>query len=287
MALSEQQQHSWENNGFLILPKFYSKKEIKKLNSHIRHLWKTRHRLKPSYVIDVFVETEQEKRLYFCDAPAAAQRQPYKLNDLFLNSDVVRKIAAGERITPILSELLGGDTPMICNSLNFEFGSQQDFHVDTFFMPSPTPNKMIASWVALEDVTADSGPLTYYPASHKIPPYLFSNGKTNVMGHEMPAFSEYINKEIAERNLKPETFLAKQGDVFIWHSQLFHGGYPIANKRKTRRSLVTHYFTQEDFKDENIGSITAGSKYMLRKAQPTGYPYKQPEIGWKQRLFAR
>ena len=28
------------------------------------------------------------------------------------------------KLAPILSELLGGDLPMICNSLNFEFGSQ-------------------------------------------------------------------------------------------------------------------------------------------------------------------
>ena len=62
---------------------------------------------------------------------------------------------------------------------NLEFGSQQEFHFDTFRMPAPIENKMVAAWIALEDVHPDSGPLRYYPGSHKIPPFRFSDRRLN------------------------------------------------------------------------------------------------------------
>lgn len=283
MKLSPQQQQAWEDNGYLLLKNFYSKAEIDQINGLVKTLWRDRKKLDANYVIDIFVETDQEKRVYFNDAPKEARDKPYKLNDLFLTQELIRDTVAGERIAPILRELLGG-LPMVCNSLNFEFGSQQNYHFDTFYMPSPTPNKMVASWLALEDATPNNGPLTYYPGSHKIPPYHFSHGKTAVIGDELPEFDKYIYGEIEKRGLKPEILLASKGDLLIWHSQLFHGGSPILDKSKTRKSLVTHYFTHEDFPDLSPPKITDNSCYMARAAQPVSYAFKAPS--WFTKTFS-
>ncbi len=283
MALNDEQINSWNDNGYLLLKNFYSHQEIASLNSLIDGLWKGRKKLDASYVIDIFVETEKEKRVYFCDAPSEARDQPYKLNDLFLSSELVRDMVAGETIAPILNELLQGQS-MICNSLNFEFGSQQDYHFDTFYMPSPTPNKMVASWIALEDTNDFNGPLNYYPGSQKIPPYKFSNGSTIIVPEEMAHFDAYMEREIAERKLTPETLIAEKGDLLIWHSQLFHGGSPIKDKTRTRKSLVTHYFTKEDFPELEPAPVSSQSCYMARPAQPVPYPYEAPK-SWFQRLL--
>lgn len=283
MTLTSQQQQAWQEQGYLYIAEFYSAPEIDRINALIEQLWKQRKQLGPEYVIDIFVESDKERRVYFCDAPNDARNAPYKLNDLFLSNAEIRQAVAGERLAPILAELLDG-LPMICNSLNFEFGSQQDYHFDTFYMPSPTPNKMVASWLALEDATPMNGPLTYYPGSHKIPPYHFSNGSTIIMENEMPEFRKYMKEQIEQRGLQPATLEANKGDLLIWHSQLFHGGSPILDKTKTRKSLVTHYFTKEDFPDHPAPMITEQSCYMQRAAQPTGYPYSQPKGFW-QKLF--
>ncbi len=277
MSLTQKQLDFWQDNGYLLLANFYNDERIDKFNEIIDELWKKRKKLDAKYVIDIFVETDKEKRVYFCDAPKKARHYPYKLNDLFLSSEYVREITAGKELAPILSELLGGDLPMICNSLNFEFGSQQDYHFDTFYMPSPTPNKMIASWLALEDATTLNGPLTYYPGSHKIPAYKFSNGSTIIVPEEMPDFKNYMKKQISEHDLKAETLLANKGDLLIWHSQLYHGGSKILNKTKTRKSLVTHYFTREDFQDTDAPMISNNSCYMARNAQAVGYQYSEPK----------
>ena len=50
----------------------------------------------------------------------------------------------------ILHNLLGGET-MAINTLNFERGSQQAYHFDTFYMPAPVKDKVLATRIALED----------------------------------------------------------------------------------------------------------------------------------------
>lgn len=286
MALTPQQKQDWDDNGFVLLKGFFSSEQIDQVNGLVDNLWKTRKKLGPEYVIDIFVESEKERRVYFCDAPKDARHAPYKLNDLFLSSDQIRHTVAGKALEPILTEVLDG-FPLICNTLSFEFGSQQEYHFDTFYMPSPTPNKMVASWIALEDATLENGPLSYYPGSHKIPPYLFSNGRTIAIPEEMDDFRAYMKKEIEERGLEPETLLAEKGDVLVWHSQLFHGGSPIKDKSKTRKSLVTHYFTKEDFQQDNTPLVTDNSCYMARPAQPTGYEFQVPKQSFIERLFGR
>lgn len=281
--LTPEQKSAWHDNGYLLLKGFFSQATIDDINSLIDTLWRKRSSLGPEYVIDIFVETENEQRVYMSDAPISARQKPYKLNDLYLSQDLIRQAIVGEKLAPILRELLQG-FPMVCNSLNFEFGSQQDYHFDTFYMPSPTPNKMVASWIALEAATSDNGPLSYFPGSHKIPPYLFSNGTTHAIESEMQEFRNYIYSEIDKRQLQPETLLAEKGDVLVWHSQLFHGGSAIADKRKTRKSLVTHYFTNEDFPDLDPPKVCNDGGYMARKAQPVPYEYQAKN--WFRRTFA-
>lgn len=283
--LSAEQQQSWDDHGYLLLKNFYSTEDIDQINTLVDQLWKTRETLGSDYVVDIFVGGDKEQRLKLADAPIEAREHPYKLNDLFLSQEKIRELIIGRRLAPVVRQLLDG-FPMVCNSLNFEFGSQQEYHFDTFYMPSPTPNKMVASWIALEDTTEENGPLSYFPGSHKIPPFLFSSGTTHIISEEMADFEDYIYKQIEQRGLKAETLLASKGDVLIWHSQLFHGGSPIKDKSKTRKSLVTHYFTNEDFPKLNPPKVCEDGGYMDRKAQPIP-DADPPAIGWLKRFFTR
>jgi len=123
---------------------------------------------------------------------------------------------------------------------------------------------MAASWIALEDVDKDAGPLRYYPGSHKIPPYRFKSGRYNLNLAEHAECYQYIDGELASRNLEPVEFSAKKGDVFIWHAHLLHGGLPINNPDLNRRSLVTHYFCQEDWDEYYYKEYKPGYYYLKR-----------------------
>jgi len=244
-VLTPDQRTFWDTRGYLVLPGHFSAAQVESTNQHIDWVWQdSRTRQRPT-VVDIFIGTPREKRTRLSEAPLEARASPYKLNDLFIESDLIRETVLEERLAGILEELLDGP-PLVCNTLNLEFGSQQTDHTDSLYMPAPVGLYLAASWIALEDGSPESGPLRYYPGSHEIPPYLFSDGKITAIDDEMPRYRAYMARELQQRGLKAETFVPKRGDVFIWHSQLFHGGEPIKNPSLRRRSLVTHYWRAED-----------------------------------------
>lgn len=266
-VLTSEQRAFWDENGFLVLKKFFSKKEIDDVNALVEKLWAERKNLHIAPTIDIYLETARSRRIKFADAPDDAKRFPYKLNDLYLHFDEIKNLVLSDRLHAILTDLLG-DFPVICNSLNFERGSQQEKHIDSFYMTPLRRNMLVASWVSLEDCRPAAGPLFYYPGSHKIEPYKFSTGLTKVIGSEVNDCLSYLDTQIRVRGLKRETFNPKQGDVFLWHAQLIHGGAPIQNMHLTRKSLVTHYFRAIDHSPTSLREFRPNKFHLARKDQP-------------------
>ena len=264
--LTKEQKNNWDKNGYLVLPGFFDESRIDQINNLIDEIWENRKFDDNPLVIDAYLKP-RGKRMYMRDVPDDARLQPYKLNDLFLESSLVQEIVLDLHLSQLLRELLEG-SPLVCNSLTFEYGSQQPCHFDTFFMPPPVENKLIASWIALDDVNSENGPLIYYPGSHKIPPYIFEDGTLVRTDKERPLCEKYIYDEIEKRKLKRGEFHAKKGDVLIWHAQLFHGGEAIKNNKLTRKSFVTHYFRKEDFSENDTISLGHGRYYLKRDHQP-------------------
>ena len=265
-VLTDPQLASWHEQGFLVFPQMFDAERVDALTEEIDRLWAERRDDDRGLVIDVFIDTPDERRVRFRDATDEARRLPYKLNDLYLVSPLVREAILDRRLLDAIDDLLTG-VPVVCNSLTFERGSQQRFHVDTFYMPPVVPEKMLASWIALEDADDRAGPLRYYPGSHVIPPYRFSDGRVNARPDEMDDFDDYIDKEIADRGLDWTTFPARKGDVFVWHAQLYHGGAPIEDMGLTRKSLVTHYFRAQDMDPASVEDIGGGRCYLRREHQ--------------------
>jgi ectoine hydroxylase-related dioxygenase (phytanoyl-CoA dioxygenase family) len=103
----------------------------------------------------------------------------------------------------------------------------------------------LISSVCLEDVRPDAGPIFCYPGSHTIPPYQSSTNGANAE-MEMSACRAYLANEIAARGLAKTALVGLAGDVFLWHSQLLHGGLPVRNASLTRKSLLTRYARKQD-----------------------------------------
>ena len=70
-----------------------------------------------------------------------------------------------------------GDKALAFQSLHFEVGSTQEIHQDTaYVVVDHEPLKLIASWIALEDIEPGSGELIYYVGGHRIPEYIYADG---------------------------------------------------------------------------------------------------------------
>ncbi|MDZ7839810.1 MAG: phytanoyl-CoA dioxygenase family protein [Gammaproteobacteria bacterium] len=266
-VLSPEQKASWRDDGFLLLPKFFDATRLDAINTLVDELWRTRAALTEPVTLDAYIGAETVRtlgrRYLMKEVPESARQSSYKINDLFLSYPAIRDLVLDETLSGYLRALLDGD-PVTCNSLYFEYGSEQPDHFDTFFMPPRVRNRMAASWIALDDVTPENGPLQYYPGSHLIDPYLFADGRYNRAPEERKDCERYIAGELKRRQIEPTTLLASKGDVFIWHAHLLHGGAPIRKPGHKRRSLVTHYYRTAEFSDDQILRHAPGRYYQNR-----------------------
>jgi ectoine hydroxylase-related dioxygenase (phytanoyl-CoA dioxygenase family) len=236
----------FESNGFAVLPEFYSHEQM----DRVVELIAMRKAERPLNVTVDLLDTGERSLLGLLTPHEIATRR-MKINDLYLDMPDVRELALSERLTPVLLDLLG-HSPALCNSLYFEKGSQQPAHVDAIYMTPHTPDHLIAIWVALEDAHDDAGQLEYYPGSHRIEQMIFGNGTRHFEPAEMPTWHAYMESEVAKAGLEKSAFSARKGDVFVWHSNLLHGGGPIADPARTRKSLVFHYFSKRDATSLNL-----------------------------------
>ena len=264
-AITPEQKQFWEQNGYLVLSGFFNPDEVRAVNAVVDRVVSN-----PSSAgkatIDVLHGKYVGQRMRAAEAPSEAFQGPVKINDLFLDEPEVRHLALNPHLTEILSELLGGD-PMVCNSLNFIWGSQQPDHFDSWFMPPPVRNKMAVSSICLEDVDPSAGPLVYYPGTHKIEPYKFSHGGIHAIESEMPACRAYLEEQLKRTKAEGKEFRGKAGDVFIWHGQLLHGGTQIKDLNRTRKTLVTHYWRAKDVEASRAIQVHKTGYYLQREHQ--------------------
>jgi ectoine hydroxylase-related dioxygenase (phytanoyl-CoA dioxygenase family) len=166
-----------------------------------------------------------------------------RLLEFHSTSEAAAELILHRRIVNFLSAVLEGQV-VAMQSLLFVKGSTQRAHMDFPYVHTPRPGFLAASWIALEDVREDAGPLFYYPRSHRLVPK-FDFGGGNVMafqdGPHVRHFEEYVDHKARAAGCERKLFMAKAGDVLMWHSALVHGGSPLGSPSATRRSLVGHY----------------------------------------------
>ena len=165
-----------------------------------------------------------------------------RIQDAFKHSQTVKQLATDPRMLALLSKLYGRQA-FAFQTLNFECGSQQAVHSDAVHFHSLPERFMCGVWIALEDVTLDSGPLCYYPGSHNLPVYdSWQVGFTPSQRTQQDEYEPLWNKLIETHRLRKQVFTAKAGDALIWTANLLHGGEPILRAGSTRWSQVTHYY---------------------------------------------
>jgi phytanoyl-CoA hydroxylase len=234
---------SYHAEGCLILKNWFDQSTIEFLKRQGTDLWNEPRNER--LIVDIGAGKLAGARMLLKDAPGECAGSNHKINDLYLENDDFRGIFLGKKLSDLLSRLLDGP-PSLCNSLHFIFGSGQRAHYDTWYMPPGVEDKMAVVAVPLEPYTKTNRPLFYYPKSHLIPKYRFSNGNLRSIEVEMPQCDAYLFSEIEKRGLERVVFLGNPGDLFIWHSQLLHGGDPVLDPSQTRRSVVAHYWRHGD-----------------------------------------
>jgi hypothetical protein len=171
-------------------------------------------------------------------------------------SPLIKSIANDEGLLKLLGFILDKEVVPF-QTINFIKGSNQRAHSDSIHMTTYPLGYLIAAWIALEDTSFENGPLFYYPGSHRLPYLLnndFNEGESflSLGKKKYTDYEDVLEDLLVKENFKTETFMAKKGDVFIWHANLVHGGSPILNPNLTRKSMVVHYYARDVIKYHEI-----------------------------------
>jgi ectoine hydroxylase-related dioxygenase (phytanoyl-CoA dioxygenase family) len=235
--------HYFADSGYLVIRIDLSAADAAAIDRDVDSLWSER----PANV--AFAYDSPPRR--FNEAVASEHRRPrHRIHELHSASPTAERLYLDPRIHRYASLILG-DTAVATQSLYFEYGSQQALHRDSVVVPTPRFGRLVAAWIALEDIAPESGPLMYVPGSQRLPFYEFAPGK---MVYDPSAHSEsdvqaalaFYAEQLAASNLPMRQFLAKRGEVLFWHSALTHGGSPVTDPRRTRKSFVVHFSTLRD-----------------------------------------
>lgn len=213
---------AWQKQGYLIKEKFFSQEQVDALLSEVANL-KLQSRLDYNYTGTKIVQVHKQ-------------------------SAIAKIMMTDSRLIEILALLL--DRKIIpFHSIYFNHGSEQAPHSDNIHMATFPKGYLIAVWVALEDIEEGSGEVVYYPSSHRLP-YLYNtdyDNNSNMLWTDQSGNSKYENRIqslLEENHLVEHKFLAKKGDILIWHANLIHGGSIVMDEDRTRKSIVFHYFAE-------------------------------------------
>jgi len=226
---------------------FISSKRYKEMEQHIKEKYDFES-LRNSFIQKGFVtfkpdipEETLAKASEFTNNP---QQSGHDHQDRFVDIPAVREVALNYDILAMLAVLHGHD-PYPFQTLNFIKSSQARTHSDYIHFAAHPVALMSAAWVALMDINPDSGPVFYYEGSHKLPPFNMQDfGLDDRSKHPLnyAKYQDIMTATMKKLGFEYREAMLKRGEVFIWSSNLIHGGPPAKDPNLLRLSQVTHYF---------------------------------------------
>lgn len=205
----------WHKDGVLVLPKFMSDRRI-----------------------DAYCKLREQVPLGGWNAT------PY------LHYREIRDIALEERLLDQMKRLVGSEVGLHLNLTGW-VSTERNWHSDSYLNPGGVDDHYIACWIALDDITPDSGPFQYIKGSH-LWPVVRQSKLFSLLTQEQrldPAWPSHTQGDVSQacemerqrREAEVVTYLPKKGDVLLWHAFLVHRGSEPNRLGALRKTLIAHY----------------------------------------------
>lgn len=198
----------------------------------------------PRFLPDHLIDTYSRRRALLENPNGWPTPTPY------LDVPEMREIALYPPLMKQMRELIS-EQMLLHLCLAGWVSTERGWHQDDYLNPPFVNSWYAAVWMALDDIHPDSGPFEYVPGSHRWPLIRGDKVRTHMPAQEArrtdwPQLSEsfvvpVLDAEITRRGSKVRQFIAKRGDVLIWHGRLLHRGSIPKKPGMMRKSLICHY----------------------------------------------
>jgi hypothetical protein len=168
----------------------------------------------------------------------------------YMQVPALRNLALYDALMLAMKNLIGEDMGLHLNLTGWN-STERNWHQDDYLNPYFVNCYYVAAWIALHDIDPASGPFEYIPGSHRWPLMRQAKVLSYLEPRERdddrwPKISERfcvpaVETEIARRGIASRTFIAKKGDVLLWHSRLMHRGSNPRVPGMLRKTLIAHY----------------------------------------------
>jgi hypothetical protein len=167
----------------------------------------------------------------------------WRIHGLHYLDPFARRMFRNARLRCVMTRLFGRRAKPFA-AINFMAGSQQHLHQDMAVFHIYPHDYLVGAWIACEDIRPESGPLVFHPGSHTsgMFPGFTNYPQTNLRTADETttrAYEAWVD-DIAQRTPRHE-FLARKGEILVWHGMLLHGGAPVRTPGMSRKSFVIHY----------------------------------------------
>jgi len=272
----------WQRDGYVTFEQVIAPQLIDALIGDIDYL--RRHYRDFDLIIEI---SGQQKKI--AEVTDAELNLPgLKFNSIQTLSMAAIRLSLTAEITSFLQHIFGA-APAILQTLTFYRGSQQPIHVDYPYVRCQTRlAHLAASWIPLEDVLPEAGPLAYYPGSHRPDVTgFFDWGQGSILyepdSTRHPAdLAHYLMDKVRQAGIPSKVFCPRKGDLLIWHGNLAHEGTAILRQDLTRKSHVTHYTSLDAYPPlHRHRHAKAGDGAVVESG---GYAFEYPWLKSKRKL---
>lgn len=139
-------------------------------------------------------------------------------------------------------KVLMGEEGKIVQTMYFEGNPATWAHQDSYYLDASELGRMVASWVAVEDIAPGAGRFYVYPTSHKID--MEKNGGDFDIAFNHDRYKKLVIDIINKFNLQCIAPALRQGDLFLWHGKTIHGSLSTTQPQYSRSSFTAHYIPQ-------------------------------------------